>query len=129
MAHFAKFVDMAKTPEQVNEEVSSMAAPMTAKADNVPKYPWGLCINLEDDQLEKLNLDDECEVGDMIHLCVMAKVTSCSSNETEGGKSRKRIELQITQIAVPVENEDNENEEMREHKKHSRYGDGEAEAA
>jgi hypothetical protein len=125
MAHFAKFVDMAKTPEEVNKEVTDMRSPVSASADNVPKYPYGLCINLDDDCLEKLDLDDECEVGDMIHLCAMARVTSCSANETEGG-TKHRIELQITALAV--EDEDDENEAKREHKMTKRYGGDEAEA-
>ncbi len=122
MAHFAKFVDMAKTPEEVNKEVKSMAAPVSASAENVPKYPYGLCINLDDDQLEKLDLDGECEVGDVIHLCAMARVTSCSANETEGG-TKRRIELQITALAV--EDEDDENEAIEQRRAHSmkrRYG-------
>jgi hypothetical protein len=128
MAHFAKFVDMQKTPEQVNEEVSANAAPMTAKAENVPKYPWGLCINLEDDQLDKLGIDGECEVGDQIHLCAMAKVTSCSENETEG-KTRHRIELQITHLAVEDEDAENERQDRRSESMHKRYGADKDEAA
>lgn len=101
--HFTKMVSMAKTPEQINKEIGpACPAPMTAKAADVPTYPWGLCINLEDEQIEKLRLDDECEVGDTIHLCIEAEVTSESKNKTEGG-SKRRIELQITRMAVEGE--------------------------
>lgn len=108
MGHFTKMVSMAKTPEQVNKEIGpANPMPMTAKAADVPTYPWGLCLNLEEDQLDKLEIDGDCEVGDTIHLCALATVTSCSSNQTEGG-TKRRIELQITHLAT--ENEDAENE-------------------
>lgn len=119
MAGFTKMVSMAKTPEQVNKEIgSSNPAPMTAKAADIPTYPYGLCINLEKEQLEALGIDGDCDVGDMIHFCAMAEVTSCSERKTEGG-SDCRIELQITHLAV--ENEDEENEPMAKAKR--RYGD------
>ena len=125
MAHFTKMISMAKTPEQVNKEVSSMSAPVSASAENVEKYPYGLCVTLQNEQLEKLNLDGECEVGDTIHLCCMAKVTSQSNRETEG-KTERRIELQITDLAI--ENEDGENAEVvREAKAKHRYGGGDEE--
>ena len=44
---FTKMVSMAKTPEQINDEVKPCDAPMTTAAKNVPTYPYGLCINLE----------------------------------------------------------------------------------
>lgn len=133
MAHFAKMIDMAKTPEQVNKEVTSMAspAPMSTQAiaDNVPKYPYGLCITLESEQLEKLGIDGDCEVGDMIHLCAMAKVTSINSREKEGGDNELRIELQITHLASENEDEEGGVPISREDRVKHRYGGGEAEEA
>lgn len=117
MGHFTKMISMAKTPEQINYGVKA-DAPITAAAKNVPSYPYGLCINLETEQLEALGIDGDCEVGDMIHLSAMAEVTSCSERKTEGG-SDCRIELQITHLGL--ENEDEEGEG----RKKSRYGDDE----
>lgn len=116
---------MAKTPEQVNKEVDMNKPPTaTAIAENTPRYPWGLCLSIENEQLDKLDLDGDCEVGDVIHLCCMAKVTSVSCRETEG-KEDRRIELQVTDIAV--EDEDRENEEaFREERGRKRYGEKDA---
>ena len=73
-----------------------------------PKYPYGLCICLCQDELEKLGMDDsEISVGDILHMFCLAKVTSVSSNENSDGVY-KRVELQITNIATP-EDEDEEN--------------------
>lgn len=116
---FNTMIDMAKSPEEVKEE-TKMSVPAMGAALSAPMYPWSLCIRLEDDTLEKLGLDGEMpSVGEMIHLCAMAKVTSVSENEMEDGnggkKSRRCIELQITHLAT--ESEDDENDRAAESQK------------
>lgn len=118
MAAFTQMIDMAKSPEEVKKDVGQEAAPGWPLTTQV--YPYGLCIRLEDDTLEKLGLGNEMpSVGDMIHLCAMAKVTSVSENEMEDGnggkKSRRCIELQITHLAT--ESEDDENDVAMERQK------------
>lgn len=111
---FHTMVDMAKTPEDVKKEVSRdmpMSAPLGGGKPSVPAYPYGLCISLSEEELKKLGLDGELPaVGEMIHLCAMAKVTSVSENESEDSSGAKtkhcRVELQITHLAT--ENEDTE---------------------
>ena len=131
MAHFAKMVDMSKSPADVKKDIKEMAMPALAPDVSVPVYPYGLCINLTEEELDKLDLDGGCSVGDMIHLCAIAKVTSCSESETETAdgskKKRCRIELQITHLAT--ENEDDETAPMpSEMRAKKRYGAAEAEA-
>lgn len=90
-------VDMSLT----TEERAEMLSPPS------PRYPYGLCLSLCEDELEKLGLDDEdVEVGDMIHFMAMAKVTSVSSRDDESGPTC-RIELQITNMSA-AEDEDKE---------------------
>jgi hypothetical protein len=118
------FVDMAKSPEEVKEQ-TTIASPIEPK---VPVYPYGLCISLTQDDLDKLDLDPDCEVGDIVHLMAMAKVTSRSENEMEtaDGKKEKccRIELQITHLSV--EDEDDEDPQAQADKRRGRfYGDDE----
>jgi hypothetical protein len=119
--YFSSMIDMAKTPEQVKEEtVPSKGVALGERPPTTPIYPWGLCIRLEDDTLVKLKLDGELpEVGEMIHLCAMAKVTSVRESEEETADGSKRtnrcIELQITHLAT--ENEDDENDEAIEKQK------------
>lgn len=76
-----------------------------------PDYPPGLSICLTQDELEKLDLEDDCEVGDMIHMHCIARVTSVSKKEVNG-ENDCRIELQITHISA--EDEDDENDEAEE---------------
>lgn len=113
MAHFATMVDLAKSPEEIAEDMPIVAKAVNAGKVSAPVYPYGCCISLDEDVLEKVGLDGELpQVGEMIHLCAMAKVTSVSESEREdgnGGKSRCcRVELQITHLAT--ESEDDEAE-------------------
>jgi hypothetical protein len=124
MAHFTKMIDMAKTPEQINKEVDdsrpASERSATSVADNLPKYPYGLCITIENEQLDKLDLDGDCDIGDTIHFCVEAKVTSVSAREKEKGED-KHIELQITHIAT--EGEEGAESMSSEERSEKRYGE------
>jgi hypothetical protein len=98
-------VDLARTPAEKREKLEDMMACPPDAAD-MPTYPWGMTIRMDDEVLEKLNIDtDDCEVGDLLHMVVMARVTSISKNADQGG-SRENIELQI--IMASAEDEDDE---------------------
>ena len=89
--------------------------PVSEKA----RYPYGLRICLTHKELEKLGLDANCEIGDMIDIRAFACVTSVSVNKTDGGEEC-RIELQIEKMAVEDEEseiEEDEAEEMAERPK------------
>ncbi len=107
-----KLQDMRKTDEE-KQEASQLINP------NQSEYPYGLCICLTENELEKLGLDHECEVGDMIHLFALAKVTSKSVNDTGNGE-KCRLELQITHLGTESENE--EDEEFSEEQPLEQYG-------
>lgn len=117
MSRFGQMIDMASTPAEVKEKAAESCAPILCDA---PRYPYGLCISLDNETMDKLGLSGDLpEVGEMIHLCAMAKVTSVSANEREStgddGATKKetycRVELQITTMAL--ESEDDENQMMR----------------
>lgn len=95
MGGWSKFVSM----ELSDEEKLDTLMPIPA---SLPEYPCGLRICLCDPELDKLGLDDEMpEIGDVIDLRAFASVTSVSN-----GPSGRRIELQITQLAVEDENDE-----------------------
>lgn len=90
-------------------------------SSGAPIYPYGLCISLTEKELEKLNLESDAQVGDLIHLHAMAKVTSVSQNDTSKGLTC-RVELQITALAAEDESEENEeNEEAEEQEEMPQY--------
>lgn len=87
-----------------DEEKMDFCSPIPCER---PDFPYGLRISLTENELEKLGLEADCDVGDMIDIRCFGTVTSVSLNDGEGGKSC-RIEIQIEKMAV--ENEMNEEE-------------------
>ena len=68
--------------------------------DTGPEYPWGLDINLEKEQINKLRLDlKKLKVGDEIPVDAVLKVRSLSESEGESGKSQN-LSLQMIKVAV-----------------------------
>lgn len=104
---FAKMVSMARTPEEAKAEAAKYDAPLPVSTASVPTYPYGLCISLDEETMEKLGMDGEMpSVGEVMQFTAMAKVTSASINEREKGDGTKeqccRLELQITDMGVPA---------------------------
>lgn len=93
-----KLIDMARSLSEVQEAASPMA--------HAPLYDYGLSLCFNHETLQKLHLDDNVEVGDMLDMRCMAKVTSVSKNDTGDGE-KCRVELQLTHIGIP-ENESTE---------------------
>lgn len=98
-----------KSMEMDDEDMMDMACPMPIDLKNRPKFPWGLKICLTQSEVDKLEIDPEdAFVGGIVHLHALARITSVSCEQTEGGPSC-RIELQIEDMALPLESEDEEN--------------------
>jgi hypothetical protein len=71
-----------------------------------PEYPYGLCLNLEAEQLEKLGITELPAVGAKMMLHANAYVKTVSEYSTQDGTDR-RVELQITELDVrPGEGKD-----------------------
>lgn len=106
MGRKPEMIDLAITPE---ERKGSMPAIADANPENMPKYPWGTAIRLENETLEKLGVDiSDWEVGDNFEILCEVKVTSKSENDTENGGKRCCAELQITSIGAESEPQDYE---------------------
>ena len=102
-------VDMSMSPAEAQAENGPYPVA------NAPRYPYGLQICLGPEEIAKLDLDDEdCCVGDILHIHAFAKVTSYSKRDTESG-SDTRIELVLA--FMEVEDEDDENEDDEEEEK------------
>lgn len=103
----ARMVSLAKGPAEVAKERVEAQAPIPAVAHaTVPEYPWGACISLEDEVLDRLGFGGALpRPGEMIHFCAVAKVTNASMNEridaaTGQPATCRRVELQITNMGV-----------------------------
>ena len=99
MPEDGQFVDMRMDPNRDTD----MDLPMVPRT---PDYPFGLRICLTHDELAKLGIEDDPDVGDLLHMEIMAEVTSYTNSDGESGPQR-RVELQIKMIAH-AENESTE---------------------
>ncbi len=71
-----------------------------------PKYPWGLQLNMDNDELKKLDLmDEKVEVGDEMTIRAVCKVLSVSEDESLNMGTRKNIRYQITEMEIEGDTE------------------------
>lgn len=80
-------------------------AEVAGTPDDAPRYPWGLQVRLEDDELEKLGITALPNVGDEQLLVATVKVTSVSERDDESGTTRS-VGLQITDMHLETESPD-----------------------
>jgi len=125
---FAKLINMARSPADVKKDLADMPSVAPDGKYEGPKYPYGLCISLDNDTLKKLGLDGDLPgVGDIIQFNAIAKVTNVSENEREGtdGATTKhcRVELQITDMGIPGANQADRDVDRSEQRRSRFYGD------
>lgn len=102
MARDSGMVDLARSPEEMKRDLAGYGMPSSTaeRLSNEPVYPYGTCISFGDDELDKLNLDCDCEPGDQMIGRFVAEVKDVSQTKMGDGAVRRRIELQITKISV-----------------------------
>lgn len=97
----AKLVSMKRSAADKRKD---MGSPCSVESI-APDYPWGLCVNMDGDELDKLGLKDLPEVGTEFMLMAKVKVTSVNQSASESKKKgeydeSRRITLQITDLAL-----------------------------
>lgn len=89
-------VSMEMSKEEAQEEYGVATAP----DGDLPKYPYGLCLSLDDESLAKLGIEGSISVGTEMIITAKVKVTSTSQREDQSGESEARMELQITDMEI-----------------------------
>ncbi len=84
--------NMQRAPER--EEM-----PGEYEADE-PRYPYGLCISLGKEELEKLGITALPKVGTEMTIMAKAYVKMTRAYETQGEGEDMGIELQITDLEI-----------------------------
>ena len=89
--------DMRHTREEKKDH-----APMAASEYSGPEYPYGLRLQLDDHELEKLELELPA-VGDHFRVVASGCVKAVSSSD-HGSGERRHVEIQLEKLLlVPVE--------------------------
>ena len=98
----AEFISMKRTTEEKKNNSPNEVASIDEQED----FPWGLRINLNKEEIKKLNISMP-EVG--TEATIMAKVKVVSVRESaDANDTDRNIEYQITDIAFPTQDEDPE---------------------
>jgi hypothetical protein len=92
-----KQVNMAYTKAELKERNSPKTRSLEYEGS---KYPYGLCITLESQALDKLGLDTLPKPGTKMQLAATVVVTSASLNQRQDGEDSKRLELQIEKMGL-----------------------------
>ncbi len=100
MERIPKMIDLA-----INQEGDDL--PEAVNLSIPQQYPYGLTLCLDSATLDKLEMDDDCQVGDHFAFHALAKITSCSDREGMG----KRIEMQVVAMSPLDEDGDEDAEE------------------
>jgi len=88
-------INMENTPEEAKEQIG-----LVSSADDAPKYPWGLELNLNDDSLAKLGVKTLPAVGTEVTLVAKATVSATSERATESDATCANMNLQITALQI-----------------------------
>jgi hypothetical protein len=83
--------------QQSAEEAKEYAQP---SVEDAPKYPWGLCITLNDDSLDKLGVKGLPAGGTEVTIIAKATVSRTSENQTQSGETERSLDLQITDMRL-----------------------------
>lgn len=83
---------------KVDRDSAEERAEATMPEEN--PFPYGLCLNLDEDAMEKLGLDEPLPVGTKCVIEARAVVTATRDNESLGGKD---CGMSIQIVAMGIE--------------------------
>lgn len=97
-----KLVNMALTPEEAKKEYGSCMLSTDSEDEQAaerPKYPYGLCVSLCDEELSKLGITELPKVGEVLMLSAQVEVIGTEQSQNQGG-AESRLRLQITDMGM-----------------------------
>ena len=87
-------VNMKHSPEEASKYTE------LADVGDEPKYPYGLCLSLHEDELEKLGITSLPALGTQMTLTARVYVKSTSAYQSQDGGSNTTMDLQITDMEL-----------------------------
>jgi len=106
-----------KLPKKTKEELKKegMVMPST---DNQDRWPYGLQIRFEKEEIDKIPSLLNYETGDMVMVQAEARVTSISMSERQSGEEDRSVGIQIEKVSVePIKKKKLEELSPKEYRK------------
>ena len=91
-----KLVDMKQPKPKKMDDSPTVGYP----SDSYDKYPYGLQIRLEKEQIDKIPGLKNMKVGDKVMVHGAGKVTQVRMEERQEGKDSHTVEIQIEKVDV-----------------------------
>lgn len=108
-----KMVTMEMKPEEKGKSDSCCCSAPCCCDEGKPRYPWGLQLTLENEQLATLGIPALPKVGATMMITATVKVTSCNENECEGEEPRRSVSLQITDMGMDTDQKSSPEKAMK----------------
>lgn len=87
---------------QLTEDEAKEYASIETKPGDGPRYPYGLCLYLNDDTLKKLGMEGLPAVGATFTLTAKVVCTSVGMSQQVDGDAENRADMQITDMDLGV---------------------------
>lgn len=99
-----KLIDM-KLPKKTKSELKAEIPPIEVECD---KWPYGLKLRFESDQVDKLPYLKNMKIGEKVSISGIGEVMSIRMNERKGGKEDYSVEIQIQNVGMESANKKSE---------------------
>lgn len=93
-----KVVSMKRDQQDKDAKSDEACSPCHSEQ---PDYPWGLRLNLGDEEVAALGLGQLPSAGAQVQLAGIGKVMGVREEEVEG-KTKRTLEIQITDLGLQV---------------------------
>ena len=93
-----KLVDV-KLPKKTKAELKEACTP-SIEYDDEDRWPYGLRISFEKEQIAKMPGVAKLKVGDTVSVSGTGKVISVRMSERRGGEDDHNVEIQIEKVGI-----------------------------
>jgi len=86
-----------KIPKKTQKEMEKGSMPIESERE---QYPYGARLDFNKSEVDKIKILQTIQAGAMVEIKAKAKVTSVRTDDTEKGRKRHNVEIQIHKIDI-----------------------------
>lgn len=86
-------------PKKTKKELKADMVPSPIGSEG-PKYPYGLQLRFEAEQIAKLPRLEKVKIGEDLTIQAIGEVTEIRMNEQKEGKKKYTVEIQLKKVAI-----------------------------